>query len=83
MRLSFVLAVLITTCALAQTPSPAPAQPDAAAAQATPATPPPAAPAALSTPAITGPLSNLPPAMFDAGPFGNIAVNGILDGLGM
>ena len=27
----------------------------------------PPAPAALSTPAITGPLSNLPPATFDAG----------------
>ena len=83
MRSSFVLAVLITTCALAQTPSPASAPPDASAAQAAPATPPPAAPAALSTPSITGPLSNLPPAMFDAGPFGNIAVNGILDGMGM
>ena len=43
----------------------------------------PAAPMPLSTPSITGPLSNLPPAMFDAGPFGKIAVNGILDGLGM
>jgi hypothetical protein len=83
MRLLLVLAIFITTCALAQTPSPAPAQPDAAAAQAAPATPPPAAPAALSTPAVTGPLANLPPAIFDAGPFGNIAVNGILDGLGM
>jgi len=44
---------------------------------------PPAAPAALPTPAITGPIQGLPPAMFDAGPFGKIAVNGILDGLGM
>ena len=51
-----------------------------------PATPPAAAPAApmpLSTPAITGPLSNLPPAMFDAGPFGKIAVNGFLSGMGL
>ncbi len=40
-------------------------------------------PAALPTPAITGPLSGLPPAMFDAGPFGKIAVNGLLDGMGM
>jgi len=46
-------------------------------------TPAPPAPAALPTPAITGPLSGLPPAMFDAGPFGKIAVNGILTGLGM
>ncbi len=42
-----------------------------------------AARTALSTPAITGPLSNLPPAIFDAGPFGKIAVNGILTGFGM
>jgi len=40
-------------------------------------------PSALPTPSITGPLSALPPAVFDAGPFGKIAVNGILDGLGM
>ena len=46
-------------------------------------TPAPPAPAALPTPAITGPLSGLPPAMFDAGPFGKIAVNGILNGFGM
>ena len=45
--------------------------------------PAPAAPAALPTPAITGPLSGLPPAIFDAGPFGKIAVNGILSGIGM
>ena len=37
----------------------------------------------LTTPAITGPLSNLPPAMFNAGPFGNIAVNGFLSGMGL
>lgn len=40
-------------------------------------------PAALPTPAITGPLAWLPPAFFDAGPFGKVAVNGILDGMGM
>ncbi len=60
--------------AYAQTPAPAPA----AAAPAAPA-----APMPLSTPAITGPLSNLPPAMFSAGPFGDIAVNGILSGMGL
>jgi hypothetical protein len=43
----------------------------------------PAAPAALPTPAITGPLAGLPPAVFDAGPVGKIAVNGILGGSGM
>lgn len=44
---------------------------------------PPAAPTALPTPAITGPLQGIPPAMFDAGPFGSIAVNGIVNGMGM
>ncbi len=43
----------------------------------------PAAPAALSTPAITGPVSNLPPAVFDAGPLGKLDVNGIITGFGM
>jgi hypothetical protein len=43
----------------------------------------PAAPAPLPTPAITGPLSGLPPAIFDAGPFGKIAVNGFLSGMGV
>ena len=46
-----------------------------------PAAPP--APSALPTPTIMGPLQALPPATFDAGPFGKIAVNGLLDGLGM
>ena len=54
---------------------------DAAAPAAAPAAP--AAPAPLSTPAITGPISNLPPAVFDAGPFGKIAANGFLSGLGL
>jgi hypothetical protein len=44
--------------------------------------PEPPAPAALPTPAITGPLSNAPPVQFDAGPFGKISVNGILNGMG-
>jgi hypothetical protein len=43
----------------------------------------PAAPAALPTPAITGPLQGLPPAIFDAPPFGKIAVNGFVSGLGL
>jgi hypothetical protein len=34
-------------------------------------------PTVLPTPAITSPLQELPPAMFDAGPFGKIAVNGV------
>jgi len=57
--------------ASAQT-SPAPATPAAAAAPA------PAAP--LSTFVLTGPLTWLPPATFDAGPFGKLAVNGIVTG---
>ncbi len=63
------------------TPTPAPA----ADAQTPPAAAPaaPAAPAALPTPSITGPIAGLPPAIFDAGPFHKIAVNGILDGIGM
>src|ERR1019366_4852134 len=47
-----------------------------------PTTPPPA-PVALPTPSITGPLQGLPPAIFDAGPFGKIAVNGVLSGMGL
>jgi len=41
------------------------------------------APAALPTPSITGPLQELPPAIFDAGPFGKLAVNGFLSGMGL
>ena len=73
---------VLSAAALAQTPPSAtdqktdqnqtPASPEATAPAA------PAAPAALPTPAITGPLSGLPPAVFDAGPFGKIAANGIL-----
>ena len=42
----------------------------------------PAAPVPLSTPAVTGPLAWLPPVMFDAGPLGTIAANGIVTGFG-
>ena len=68
---------------LAQATASAAAPQDAAAqpAAAPPASPDP--PAALPTPSITGPLAALPPAVFEAGPLGKIAVNGILDGLGM
>jgi len=45
------------------------------------ATPPAAGP--LPTPSITGPLSNLPPLVFDAGPLGKIDANGIITGFGM
>lgn len=40
-------------------------------------------PAPLTTPAVTGPLAWLPPAMFDAGPLGKVAANGIVTGFGM
>jgi Putative beta-barrel porin-2, OmpL-like. bbp2 len=40
-------------------------------------------PAPLTTPAVTGPIAWLPPAMFDAGPLGKIAANGIVTGFGM
>ena len=45
------------------------------------ATPP--APMPLPTPAITGPLQGLPPAIFEAKPFGKIAVNGFVSGMGL
>lgn len=32
---------------------------------------------------MVGPLQQLPPAMFNAGPFGDIAVNGVVSGLGL
>jgi hypothetical protein len=77
---------LSTICSAQDAPAQSatqPADPPAAAdtAAAAPAAPP--APAALSTPAITGPLAGLPPAMLDAGPFGKIAVNGFLSGVGL
>jgi hypothetical protein len=52
-------------------------------AQNAPAAPDPPPPAPLSTPAITGPLANLPPAEFEAGPFGKIEANGFLSGMGL
>jgi hypothetical protein len=74
--LTIGLYLALAACALAQETAPA--------ATATP-TPEPAAAetpsAPLPAPAITGPLQGLPPATFDAGPFGRIAVNGVVDGL--
>jgi hypothetical protein len=84
---------LVAVCAAQSGPAPAdpapagqssvgPAQAAVPAGQATaPAAP--AAPAALTTPSITGPVSNLPPAVFDAGPLGKLDVNGIITGFGM
>src|ERR1019366_7602171 len=82
----FLTATLIATSAFGQNalaPAQAPAPGADPAAAATPAAPAaPAAPAPLSAPTFTGPLSNIPPAIFDAGPFGKIAVNGVVSGLG-
>jgi hypothetical protein len=65
--------------------APAPATPPATGQAATPAAAPaaPAAPAPLPTPSITGPLSGIPPLVFDAGPFGKLSVNGIISGFGL
>ena len=73
----FAVCFGLTTIGGAQTPAPSPDQKPAD----QPAAP--AAPAALPTPSITGPLSQLPPAVFDAGPFGKLAVNGFLSGMGI
>jgi hypothetical protein len=78
--LQIVAGVAMATAVFAgaQTPAPdatpAPATPPAAAPEA------PAAPAPLSTFVLTGPLQWLPPATFDAGPFGKLSVNGIVTG---
>jgi len=75
--------VLATALAAgAQAPATAPAT-SAAPAEQTPAPAPATAPAPLTTPSVTGPLSWLPPANFDAGPFGKISANGIVTGSGM
>jgi len=73
---------LASLCGAQNTPAADPQTPaDQAAPAAAPAAP--AAPSALPTPSITGPLSGLPPAVFDAGPFGKVAVNGLLSGMGL
>src|SRR5258708_749630 len=69
--------------AASATAAPAPAAPGPDAPKPADQPPPPPAPTALPTPSIAGPLVGIPPAIFDAGPFGKIAANGILSGLGM
>jgi hypothetical protein len=74
---------LLASCAVAQEPAPAAtAAPTPAPAAAAPAATPAPTPGPLPAPSVTGPVQWLPPATFDAGPFGKIAVNGILDGMG-
>jgi hypothetical protein len=77
--------LMLSFAASSQTPALAPASTTPSSTTAAAAPPPaaPAAPSALPTPSITGPLTGLPPAMLDAGPFGKIAVNGLFDGVGM
>jgi hypothetical protein len=68
--LAFALSAGAQTPAPAATPAAAPAAP----------APDAAAPAPLSTFVLTGPLTWVPPATFDAGPLGKLSVNGILTG---
>ena len=75
--LFFVLAVPFAFCQETQNP---PSQTEPVPANTAAQAP---APAALPTPSITGPLQAIPPAIFDAGPFGKLAVNGVLSGFGM
>ncbi len=78
---AIVLCLVLTSVCRAQTAPTAPAPDQAKPAEpAAPAAAAPAAPAALPTPAITGPLAGAPPFLFDGGPFGKIAVNGIVSG---
>ena len=87
LQITLIAAVIFGVAgpAKAQDATPAPAAPAAAAPAAASAAPAdqPAAPAPLTTPAVTGPLQWLPPAMFDAGPLGKIAANGIVTGSGL
>ena len=77
--LCLALAAIVVSAGHSQQPStPAPAAPATPAAAPAPADATPPAP--LSTFVLTGPLSWLPPANFDAGPFGTLSVNGIITG---
>ncbi len=70
----------LSAALLAGAQSPAPSSSQPAAPPPAPAAPADAAPAPLSTFVLTGPLQWVPPAVFDAGPFGKLSVNGILTG---
>src|SRR3954447_11976274 len=80
MSLAGVLAIAIPAAAAAQAAVSAPA----ASAPVSPApADQPAPPAPLTPPAVTGPLQWQPPAIFDAGPLGKLAANGIVTGSGL
>jgi len=86
LHMALAASIAVAGAAKAQTTTPAAVAPTAAATTTAPAAAPadqPAPPAPLTTPAVTGPLQWLPPAMFDAGPLGKIAANGIVTGFGM
>lgn len=90
MTMAGAMAAALVSAASAQagpgstTTAVAAAAPAAGQAPATPAEPPKAdPPAPLPTPSVTGPLQWLPPAIFDAGPLGKIAANGIVTGSGL
>src|SRR5215469_2411814 len=83
LSLAGVVALALSAGATAQSTAAAPAPAAAAAVVSTPPADQPAPPAPLTTPAVTGPLQWLPPAMFDAGPLGKIAANGIVTGSGL
>ena len=87
MTMAGVMAAALVSAASAQagpgsTASAAAAAP-AAAPAAQPEPPKADPPAPLPTPSVTGPLQWLPPALFDAGPLGKIAANGIVTGSGL
>jgi hypothetical protein len=80
-RILFLMAGASLTAsmlAVAQTPAPPASATQASAAA--PAAAAPTPPAPLSTFVLTGPLQWMPPATFNAGPLGNLSVNGIVTG---
>ncbi len=77
--LQMMAAAVVSTAWIASAQAPAPAATPAPAA-APAAADAPAAPTPLSTFVLSGPLSWEPPAVFDAGPFGKLSVNGIVTG---
>ena len=82
--LTFVMIALLGLPALGQqqAPAQAPAADASASAQAPAAAP--AAPAPLPNPSMTAPLSTAAPQhTFNAGPFGTVAITGILSGMGL
>jgi hypothetical protein len=76
----FGAAMAMAVAASAQAPDSSAAAPAAAAQTSAAPADAPAAPAPLSTFILTGPLTWLPPATFDAGPLGKLSVNGIVTG---